>query len=187
MAVTEFNSYLTAEEGWTDNTSVFIHSAVSPTTTPTYSAFGANGLYALLFAELDIAFINFHIQHDILIGSDLYPHVHFSPSTTMSVGETIIWTLEYASADRNLNESLTGALTSMTLTYTADGNEVAGEHLVVECADVDAIAVQNVDSIVLFKVTLANGTYAGDVFGHTADLHYQVGRISTPNKAYPFV
>lgn len=183
----EFNSYLSTEEGWQDYTSTFIPSAVHPSTTPTYSAFGANGLYALLFAEGDIAFINFHIQHDIKTGSDIYPHVHFSPSTTMSAGETIVWTVEYASADRNQNDSFTGTLNSITMTYTADGNEVAGEHLVVECSDADAIAVQDVDSMILCKITLGNGTYTGDVFGHTADLHYQVGRISTPNKAYPFV
>ena len=46
---------------------------------------------------------------------------------------------------------------------------------------------QHVDSILLVKVTLGNGTYTGNVFGHMSDLHYQLGRLSTPNKAYPFV
>ena len=183
----EFNSYLTSEEGWTDNTSVFIPSAISPTSSPTYSAFGANGLYALLFAQGDIAFINFHHKHDVLVASDVYFHVHFSPSTTMTAGQTVIWTAEFAQANRAEGESLTGTLTSMTLTYTADGTEVAGEHLVVECLDADAFTIGDVDSLVLFKVTLGTGTFAGDVFGHTADLHYKMGRLSTPNKASPFV
>ena len=183
----EFNSYLNTEEGWNDITSTFLPSSVNPSTTPAFALFGANGLYALKFAEGDIAFINFHIKHDILIGSSIYPHVHFSPSTTMSVGETIVWTIDYVSADRSSGESLTGTLTQATLTYTADGTEVAGEHLVVEVADIDSFVVGDVDSIILMMVTLGNGTYAGDVFGHMADLHYQIGRISTPNKAYPFV
>ena len=183
----EFNRYEVEFGSWNDITSTFLPSAVNPSVTPTFSAFGANGLYALKFAEGDIAFINFHIKHDILIGTDLYPHVHFSPATTMSEGQTIVWIFEYAYANRESAESFTGTLDSITLTYTATGAEVAGDHLVVECSDEDTIPVKDVDSVMLCKITLGDGTYAGDVFGHTADLHYKVGRVSTPNKAAPFV
>ena len=180
-------SFVDDAAGWNDITSTFLPSSVNPSTTPDFAAFGANGLYALKFAEGDIAFINFHIKHDILIGSSIYPHVHFSPATTMSVGETIVWTIDYVSADRSSGDSLTETLTQATLTYTADGTEVAGEHLVVEVADIDAFVTGDVDSIILMMCTLGNGTYTGDVFGHMADLHYQVARLSTPNKESPFV
>ena len=183
----EFNNYLTGEAEWQDNTSIFVPSAVHQATSPTYEAFGVNGLYALKFLEGEIAFINFHIQHDILIGSKLYPHVHFSPIGVMANGETIVWDLEYISANRSEGQSLTDPLTPMSITYTADGSEVAGEHLVVECSDGQAFVTGDVDSLVLFKVTRGDGTYAGDVFGHTMDLHYQIGRIGTPNKSAPFV
>lgn len=186
MANVEFNSYLTDEAGWADYTAEFNIGNTSPSATPTYEDIG-NGLYLPNFAEGDIAFINFHIQHDILVGSKLYPHVHFAPSTTMSAGETVIWEVGYTKADRSLGETIAGTLTTLTLTYTADGTEVAHEHLVVEVADIDAPTTSNVDSMFMTKIVRGNGTYAGDVYGITADLHYQVGRISTPNKAYPFV
>ena len=178
-------AYTGTDKGWQDNTSAFVPSAVHPSTTPTFGAFGANGMYALSFDEGDIAFINFHIQHDVLTGSTMYPHVHWSPATTMSVGETVIWTLEYVAAKgHNQAESFTGALTTITLTHTADGTEVAGEHMVTE--DSVGFTAPEIDSLVLMKVTRGNGTYAGAVFGHTADIHYQVGQLNTPSRTPDF-
>ena len=178
-------AYTGTDEGWADNVSPFLPSAVSPTTTPTFAAFGANGMYALKFAVGDIAFVNFHIEHDVLTGSTCYPHVHWSPGSTMSASETVVWTLEYVTAKgHNQGESLTGSLTTITLTHTADGTEVAGEHMVTE--DSTGFTIPEIDSLVMFKVTLGNGTYAGDVFGHMVDIHYQVGQLNTPSRTPDF-
>ena len=80
----EFNNYLTTEEGWNDYTSSFVPSAVHPSTTPTYEDMG-NGIYALHFSTGNVAFINFHIKHDILTGSMIYPHIHFSCADAFTV------------------------------------------------------------------------------------------------------
>ena len=182
----EFNTYLTSEAGWNDITAEFIVGNTSPSNTPTYEDIG-NGIFLPNFAEGDIAFQNYHIKHDILVGSKLYPHIHFAPTTTMSAGETIIWEIGYVTAERALGDSIADALTTLTLTYTASGSEVSHEHLVVECIDADAFITPNVDSMVVTKVTRGNGTYASGVYGITGDLHYQISRISTPSKSFPFV
>lgn len=186
MANKEFNQYLSDEEGWNDLTSEFVIGNTSPSNTPTWEDVG-NGIYFANFAEGDIAFLNFHLKHDILIGSKLYIHVHFAPKGTMAAGETIIWSIGYVSAERSNGQSLFGTLTTVPITYTATGTEIAGEHIVVEMSDAQAFVTPDVDALVSTKIERGNGTYANGVYGITADIHYQVGRISTPNKASPFV
>ena len=182
----EFNQYITDEEGWGDLTADFITGNTNPASEPTYEDIG-NGIFLPNFAVGDTAFLNFHVQHDILVGSKMYPHVHFAPVLAMAAGETIVWEFGYVAAERALGDAINATLTTLTLTYTADGTEVPYEHLVVETADIDAFITPNVDSLIVTRVIRGAGTHAGGVYGITADLHYQIGRISTPNKAYPFV
>ena len=186
MASAGFNAYLTGEEGWQDLTADFITGNTNPANEPIYDDIG-NGIFLPNFAVGDIAFLNFHIKHDILIGSKIYPHIHFAPITAMSAGETIVWEFGYVAAERASGDPIDAALTTLTLTYTATGTEVAHEHLVVEVSDVDSFVTPDVDAMLVSRVTRGTGTYASGVYGITADIHYQVGRISTPNKASPFV
>ena len=72
------------------------------------------------------------------------------------------------------------------MTYTADGTEIAGEHMILECSDPQAVLIPEVDTIVKARVYRGVGTYLGGVYGEKSDLHYQVGRISTKNKAPDF-
>lgn len=172
--------------GWSDNTSVFNIGATSPSNTPTYEDIG-NGFLELNFAEGDIAFLKFHIKHDILVGSKMYPHIHFGMKSIPNAGETIKWKVEWVESERDSNVSFNAVPSEAILTYTAIGNETVASHFVTEVTDDEATIIPDVDSLVLFKVTREVGTYAGGVYGYTGDLHYQIGRVSTPNKAFPFV
>jgi hypothetical protein len=66
-------------------------------------------------------------------------------------------------------------------------------HYVAEVSDSDAIAGTNidVDTVILFRIFRdgdnAADTFPDQVFGFTADLHYQCDKYATPNKAAPFV
>ena len=48
------------------------------------------------------------------------------------------------------------------------------------------ITTPEVDSFLLSKITYGEGTYGTKVYGFTMDLHYEVDRNSTPNKAPNF-
>lgn len=172
--------------GWDDYEADFSSGTSSPSKEPTFDPMG-NGLYAYNFAEGDDRFVSFHIKHDILVGSNVYPHIHFCPATTMTVGQTIVWTFDYVAPKGHAQaESFFGATSQISMTYTADGTEIAGEHLVLECSDIQAILAPEVDSIMYVKVTRGVGTYVGGVYGIKADLHYKKGRLSTKNKAPNF-
>lgn len=147
----------------------------------------SNGWRRLSFGEGDEVFVDFHVNHDYARGTDAYPHIHWMPTTTMSVGQTVIWELEYVIArGHQQGDSLLTTPITMTLTHTADGTEVAGEHMVTECSDIDAFDLIEPDTVISMKVTRGNGTYNSAVYGIMADLHYQADRDSTLNKAPDF-
>ena len=173
-------------DGYDDYTAELKIGATSPSNTPVYKDIG-NGFYELSFAAGDIGFLKFHIKHDIKVNSKAYQHIHFGPETTMVAGETIIWRLSLVQAERDGLESFNVAPHSVDLTYVADGNEVGACHRVIEAVEAEAIDAPNVDGLVLMRCERIGGTYTGGVYGYTGDLHYRKGRLSTPNRAFPFV
>ena len=185
--MSKLNDYLVEEAGWNDYTSNFYVQDDVQANTPTLTDMG-NGFYEYLFATSDVAFIKFHIKHDILVGSKVYPHIHWTHSANMGQTDTVVWEVSYIyAAGHQQGASLTDTATTMTLTYESPlGTEIDGEHMVTECSDQQAFDAPEVDSIVLMRVERVAGTYTGSVYGLTADLHYQIGSISTPNKAPDF-
>ena len=189
--VTKFNAlgeYLAEGDaaGWDDYEADFSAGTSSPSSEPTFEDFG-NGFYGYNFAEGDDRFVSFHIKHDILVGSQVYPHVHWCPETTMTVGQTVSWEFAWlAPKGHAQGESFFDPLNIIVFNYTADGTEIAGEHIVTECSDPDSILAPEVDAIMYGRVTRKVGSYVGGVYGIKSDLHYRKGRLSTKNKAPNF-
>ena len=190
--VTKFNAdgeYLAEgiAAGWDDYDADFSGGTSTPSKEPAFEQMGTTGLYAYNFDEGHDRFINFHIKHDIEVGSQVYPHVHWAPETTMVAGEVVSWEFMFnAPKGFHQGESFFAAPTTIVFNYTADGTELAGEHLITECSDIDSILAPEVDSVLYARVTRNAGTYGGGVFGIKADLHYRKGRMSTKNKAPDF-
>lgn len=172
--------------GWQDNVADFSSGTSSPSKEPTFEDMG-NGLFCYSFAVGDDRFISFHIEHDILVGSKAYAHVHWCPETTMVAGETVSWDFKFvAPKGHQQGESFFDPTTNINFSYTADGTEIAGEHMITECSEQQAFIIPEIDSIVYAQVIRGPGTYSGGVFGIKSDLHYQMGRLSTKNKAPNF-
>lgn len=174
------------EIGWRDNVQAFSAAIGTGTTEPNWENIG-NGLYCYRFTNAEELFVSFHIDHDVLVGGKTYPHIHWMPTVNMTVGQTLTWELTLAVAKgHHQGERLTATTTTLNLVYTADGTELAGEHMILECTDLQSFITPEVDSAIMMKCKYLTGTYTSPVYGVMADLHYQVDRNATPNKAPNF-
>lgn len=172
--------------GWNDNLAYFSMAKGNGTTEPVWSNMG-NGLYNMLFTPGDELMVSFHVNHDYALTTKAYPHIHWLIDTVPTVGQTVVWEIAYIVAKgHGQGQSLTDALTTFQVTYTATGTEIAGEHLILECSDAQAFDILEPDTMVEMKVKLISRTVTGDIFGIMADLHYQSDREDTISKVPDF-
>lgn len=149
-----------------------------------------DGLYAWSFsaaAEKEL-FIVFHVNHDYARGTNIYPHVHWSPTTT-STG-TVVWGMEWSFA-KGFDQEAFGATQTLTIEQEVTTSSQY-QHFVAEATDDEAFGSDILETDGLLMVRLyRDATNPADdfpdaVFALTADIHYQVEQIATPNKAPPF-
>lgn len=147
----------------------------------------ANGVRLNRFNVGDSMHVSYHVDHDYALGTGAYHHVHWFPETAMADGENVVWRIFYIVAKgHHQGESLTGARTSFDVTYTSSGVTVAGDHIVSEASDLQAYDLKEADTVVLAEIQLLSKTYAGNVIGIQADLHYQSDREWTIGKRPDF-
>jgi len=172
--------------GWNDNIQQFSNARGNGTTEPQWRDVG-NGHFAYNFTTGEELFINFHVLHDYKRNTDAYPHLHFIVDQTMNAGEQITWRFGYViSKGHQQSQSLTVPETSFDMTYTATGTEIAGEHIILECSDLQAFDLIEPDTIVTSRVELVSENVSGLIYGIMCDLHYETDRHSTLNKAPDF-
>jgi hypothetical protein len=175
-----------AEFGWSDNIQAFAASKGNGTTEPVWKDMG-NGLYAYHFTAADELFVVHHVNHDYKLGSNAYPHVHFLADEAMNAGEQITWNVKYTIAKgHQQGQSLTAIPTNFDMTYIATGTEIAGEHIILECSDLQAFDLIEPDALILVGVTLVSKNVSGKIFGILHDLHYETDRLGTINKSPNF-
>lgn len=172
--------------GWRDNIRPFMTAKGAGTAEPTWSDMG-NGIYGMKFTAGDELFTQYHIDHDYAKGTKAFPHIHFISTVAENAGASVTWRYSYVIARGHAQgESLTAATQSIDITYVYTGNEVAGDHIVVECGEANAIELLEPDTILIAGVKLQAEDAAGSIFGIMSDLHYQVDRLSTRRKAPDF-
>jgi len=173
-------SRLYNEEGWKDNTANFVTQGAIGITEPNFEDMG-NGVYAHGFTNGEALVTSHHMNHDVKPGGDTYFHIHWAPSTAMTAGETITWTINYIVArGYHQGDSVIGVTSTLNLEYTADGTEIAGEHMVLE--SLTPITTPEPDSHISSKITYSDGTYNTKSYAFAMGIHYQVDRNATPNK-----
>ena len=195
LTPTEADANLTAIEtrtgdGWADVVSeLFIRDTPAA---PIAQPF-RGGLVLWEFTDGDTreVYANFHMPHTWKAGTMIYPHMHFS--VTSSNSGVIRWGFEYSWARRH---DSTGQIAfpapSVTyLDFTVPANSEY-THFVAEVPQGQGIAGTGleVDAMILMRIFREAGsaadTFAGSAFGITADLHIEVDRASTPNRAPAF-
>lgn len=148
-----------------------------------------NGDRVQRFGVNDSVFAKYHVNHDYKEATVAYPHVHFHSDTSILAGQTVTWDFIYVSAKgHQQNESLTGARTTMTLTFTAPRNMDAGEHIVLEGTDpvLQTLDLKEPDTLICAEWKYTGGTFTGNMHGLKGDIHFESDHESTNNKAPDF-
>lgn len=168
--------------GWRDNVVAMV--GRGGPTEPPIQQFKDN-IYMLAFSQSQMqeVFVSFHIDHDYAVGTNMYPHVHWSCQT--GVTGTVRWGFEYSVAKGHQQQAFNGS----TIVYVEQATTgVPYMHYVAEVSDANSIpsSLLEPDTIILMRIFRdaehANDTLDAQAFGVCVDLHYQVDRASTPNK-----
>lgn len=181
---------LKTADGWADIVSEF-YTRGGPAS-PGVSQF-IGGIYLLEFSDSDVleAFANVHIPHAYKPGTMMYPHIHFSVKSNDA--GTVRWGVEWTFARRHDSTGQTAfpATSTIYIDFPVPANS-ANVHFVAEAAEgqgIPGIHIE-VDGMVMCRVfrdpAHANDTFVGSVWAITSDMHIEVDRASTPNRAPDF-
>ena len=147
-----------------------------------------NGIYLYAFSPdvVQEIFAVAHIDHDYALGTELFPHMHWTTDTTNT--GTVRWGIEYTLAQRfdDTGVKTFGPTTTLYVEQASDG--AAYKHWVAQATPGNGIpgAGINIDTVILFRIfrdaTHGNDTYPDPCYGITFDMHYQCSRYATPNR-----
>lgn len=151
---------------------------------PNWSVFRTN-INAYQFSVNDECWIDFHIPHDYVPGSDLYIHTHWAVTTASTANVTWGFDITYA---KGHNQAAFPAKINTTVVQAGSGT--AYQHMIAETiitggALLDAALIE-VDGLILMRVYLSANATGVDPFLFMADIHYQSTNIATKNKAPNF-
>lgn len=154
------------------------------------------GIKALQFAESEQAYVDFHMPHDYVPGSQLFIHIHWSHVSTLVTGGSTTWGFELMYS-KGHNQAAFAA--PITASVNQDASTTQYQHMIAEVAcsvtggsgvalDTDDLEV---DGIIQCRVYLDSNdiTSSGavpDPFVHFVDIHYQSTGVPTKNKAPDF-
>lgn len=136
-------------------------------------------------------YISFHIGHDYMMGSRLYPHVHWITNNT----DTTVcrWGFQYSVAKGHQQQAFfTEGGGSTTVYVNQTKSATAYMHHIAEVSDADAIPATNLepDSVIIMRIFRdsdnAADTFTGSAWVTNVDCHYLADRHATPNKAPAF-
>lgn len=152
-----------------------------------------DGIYAYSFNQdvLNECFANFHLRHDYIPGTMIYPHIHWTANTTTT--GVVRFGVEYTLARRGDSTGLIafGATQTIYIEHVVGAGEQYLHH-VSETTDGNGIVGTNleVDSLILCRIFRdaghSNDTFIDPVFMLTADMHYECDAQSTPLRSPPF-
>ena len=151
---------------------------------------------AYSFSVNDEAWIEFHIPHDYVAGTDIHLHFHWSHNSAIVTGGSVTWEADVTYA-KGHNQAAFPATVNPTL--SPDASTTQYQHMVseVQLSASSPSAVQidtddlEPDGIILARVYLSanNITSSGavpDPFLHEVDVHYQSTNIATKAKVPDF-
>lgn len=153
-------------------------------TAPQYKAFGPSGsLQALMFeaGHHDEAMFEMQMPHNWKIGSNIYPHVHWTP-TTADAGN-VVWELEYSWC--NIGGTF-GAPSNMASDATAAGGTAWAHHLTYLKSGgnnyIDATG-KTLSSMLMCRIhrnsNAGSDTLNKDVALLEVDFHYQIDSLGS--------
>ena len=145
----------------------------------------SQGVFAYLFSATSEEEVYFAVQipHNYKYGTDLKPHVHWSPVANGGAGENVSWGLEYSL------QEIGATFPNTTIIYgdtsVPDETLVADRHYLTELTAIDGSAIDSVSAMLVCRLfrdaTGAGGTddYSSDVALLEFDLHYEIDSLGS--------
>lgn len=157
------------------------------------------GIRARQFAteQTDVAYVDFHIPHDYVEGTELYIHFHWSHANTNVTGGSVTWGAE-CMYSKGHNQDAFDAPVLVTVAQSANTAQythmIAETQLTTPGGSNTALNTNNIetDGIIQCRVYLdsndltVSSNTAPAPFVHFVDVHYQSKEIGTKNKAPNF-
>lgn len=177
--------------GWKDLLGP-IHVKGTGNNNPTWATYRGN-ISQYQFGVGKECWLEFHIPHDYVPGSDLYIHAHWSHIATnvTSGGVTWGWDVSYA---KGYNQAAFSATVNPTIQQNASTTQY--QHMIaeVQLSSSSPSGTQlnsnniEIDGLILVRCYLSANTIsaANDPFLHMSDLHYQSTQLATKSKNTPF-
>jgi len=142
------------------------------------------------FSVGNYVFVEFHLTHDYVFGTDLYIHTHWSHNQA-GVSGNVTWSFEMTYA-KGHGQAPFSAPVTVNVTQAASATQYM--HLIAETTASSSggvggkLVTENIetDGIILVRVSLLSNTTGVNPFLHFVDMHYQSTNIPTKNKAPNF-
>ncbi len=171
---------------WDDIWVDALSTRLGPIKQPTFAKFaddgaGSTGVFTYMFADNSEqqVFFGVLIPHGYKLGSDLHPHVHWSPQTT-DTGQ-IDWFLEYTVA--NLDGTFGN---TATITMSDDGDGTINKHQKAETDTIDGSSLTLASKLIcrLYRDGgQGNDDFTGDAALLEFDIHFEQDTIGS-HEAY---
>ncbi len=155
--------------------------------------------------HLHECFVEFHLPHDYVPGSDIYIHTHWSQTTVDTGGPAAVpgdsewfFDVSYAKGYGTAGGSGDPFIAPITTSVVCQGSTTQYAHMIceVQLSDSSPSASQldsdnlEVDGILLVRVyrtpSAGNDTLDQDTFLHYVDIHHQSTNMPTKDKNAPF-
>lgn len=175
--------------GWNDNVQMFTVKTAGTSDPQITQLFGNMYGYTWSPSSRNEVWVDFHILHDYAVGTPVFPHIHWMP-TTNNAG-TVRWGIEYTVAQGHGVDTFSTATATIYIHQTISSNN-RYRHMIAEVDNADAIPATdlNIDGFIKMRVfrdaTHNLDTYPDSVHAWCVDLHYQTAQLSTKNKAPGF-
>lgn len=152
------------------------------------------GIKAFQFAANDEFWVDYHIPHDYVPGTDLYLHFHWSTNSASVTGGSVTWGAEVTYAKGHDQAAF---IAPVTTTVVGSASTTQYQHMITEVqlsattpsgSQIDSDDLEP-DGVIMIRGYLsANNITGGTInpFLHFGDLHYQSTSISTKGKAPNF-
>jgi hypothetical protein len=182
--------------GWHDmHAAMYLADPAAPEA-PTFTTF-RNGIKQYLFDVDNEAYLQLHLPHDYVLGTDIYIHVHWSHAGTLVTGGSVTfgWELTYA---KGHNQAAFAP--SITIVEIQNVSTTPYQHMICEApcsiiggsANLFNTSVLEVDGLMFGRIylesndiTVSSGPQPG-IFVHFIDIHYQSTGVPTKNRAPSF-
>lgn len=184
--------------GWRDLTGA-LHARATGPSVPSFAQYAGTSVYQYQFsnATTQELFVEFHVLHDFVPGSDVYIHAHWSQTTVDTGGAASApgaakWSFDVLYSKGHNQQAFPGTVTTVHVTQTA--SSTVRQHMIAEVQLSTSGAIGGntleTDGVILVRIWRdpadAADTLNQAPFLHFCDLHYQSTNVGTKNKAPNF-